>query len=131
VPGTLGAGVVEVADLFALAGDVVEVDEALFDAATALAGCMPGIIAYFVEAFAAAGVAHGLAADVAAQLAVSGVHGAAAIVAREGDPAAVLAAAATPGGMTAAAVDTLEERGLALTVNQAVAAAIARAKELA
>ena len=131
VPGTLGPGVVEVEDLFALAGDVVEVEEALFDAATAVAGCMPGIIAYVVEAFAAAGVAHGLADDVAVRLAISGVHGAAAIVAREGDPAAVLAAAATPGGMTAAVVEKLEERELALTVNIAVAAAIARAKELA
>lgn len=131
VPGTLGPGVVEVGDLFALAGDVVEIDETLFDAATAVAGCMPGIIAYLVEAFAAAGVAHGLAEDVAVQLAISGVHGAAAIVAREGDPAAVVAAAATPGGMTAAEVETLEERELALTINDAVAAAIARAKELA
>ena len=131
VPGTLGPGVVEVGDLFALAGDVVEVDEALFDVATAVAGCMPGIIAYLVEAFAAAGVAHGLAEDVAVQLAISGVHGAAAIVAREGDPSAVVTAVATPGGMTAAAVEKLEERELALTVNDAVAAAIARAKELA
>jgi pyrroline-5-carboxylate reductase len=131
VPGTLGPGIIEVEDLFALAGDVVEVEEALFDAATAVAGCMPGIIAYLVEAFAAAGVAHGLAEDMAVRLAISGVHGAAAIVAREGDPAAVVAAAATPGGMTAAAVEKLEERELALTVNMAVAAAIARAKELA
>ena len=131
VPGTLGAGVVEVEDLFALAGDVVAVDEALFDAATAVAGCMPGMIAFIVEAYAAAAVAHGLGEDVAMQLAVSGVHGAAAIVAREGDAAAVIAAAATPGGMTAAAVEKLDERGLALTINDAVAAAIARAKELA
>jgi pyrroline-5-carboxylate reductase len=131
VPGTLGPAEVEVAKLFALAGDVVVVDETLFDAATAVAGCMPGIIAYLVEAFAAAGVTHGLAADVALRLAVAGVHGAAAIVAREGDPAAVVAAAATPGGMTATAVETLAERELPLTVALAVAAAIARAKELA
>jgi pyrroline-5-carboxylate reductase len=131
VPGTLGPAVVEVRDIFALAGDVVEVDEALFDAATAVAGCMPGMIAYVAEAFVAAGVAHGLAADVAARLVISGVHGAAAIVARDGDPAAVLAAAATPGGMTAAAVEALDERGLTLTIADAVAAAIARAKELA
>jgi pyrroline-5-carboxylate reductase len=118
VPGTLGPR-------------VVEVDEALFDAATAVAGCMPGIIAYLVEAFAAAGVVHGLAEEVAARLAISGVHGAAAIVARERDPSAVVAAAATPGGMTAAAVETLAQRELVQTVDLAVAAAIARAKELA
>ena len=117
--------------LFALAGAVVEVEESLFDAATAVAGCMPGMIGHLVEAFVAAGVAHGLSRDVAARLAIAGVHGAAAIVAREGDPSAVVAATATPGGMTAAAVEALEERELALTVNVAVAAAIARAKELA
>jgi pyrroline-5-carboxylate reductase len=88
VPGTLGRRAAEVEALFALTGDVVEIDEALFDAATALAGCMPGMLAYFVEAFAAAGVAHGLAEDVAARLAVAGVHGAAAIIAHGGDPAA-------------------------------------------
>ena len=65
VPGTLGPGVAAVGALFALAGDVVEVDEALFDAATSVAGCMPGVIAYLVEAFAAAGVARGLSEDVA------------------------------------------------------------------
>jgi pyrroline-5-carboxylate reductase len=131
VPGTLGTRVGDIEALFALAGDVVEVEEALFDVATAVVGCMPGIISHLVEAFARAGVAHGLAKDVAVKLAISGVHGAAAIVAREGDPAAVLAAAATPGGMTAAAVEKLEERELALIVRDAVAAAIARAKELA
>ena len=131
VPGTLGPAVDEVGALFALAGDVVEVDETLFDAATAVAGCMPGVIAYLVNAFADAGVAHGLADDLALQLAVAGVHGAAAIVAREGDPEAVLAAAATPGGMTAAMVETLAEHGVALTVDHAVTAAIARAKKLA
>jgi pyrroline-5-carboxylate reductase len=131
VPGTLGRRAAEVEALFALAGDVIEVDEALFDAATAVAGCMPGMLAYLVEAFAAAGVAHGLAEDVAARLAVAGVHGAAAIIACGGDPAAVLAAAATPGGMTAAAVEKLEQRDLALTIAAAVAAAIARAQRLA
>jgi len=131
VPGTLGPGVAAVEALFALAGDVVEVDEALFDAATAVAGCMPGVIAYLVEAFAAAGVARGLPGNVALQLAVSGVHGAAAIVAREGEPAAVLAAAATPGGMTAAMVEALAAHDVALAVDAAVAAAVARAQMLA
>jgi len=131
VPGTLGPGVGEVEDLFALSGEVVEVDEALFDAATAVAGCMPGILAYLVEAFAATGATRGLSHDVAVRLSISGVHGAAAIIAREGDPAAVIAAAATPGGMTAAAVEKLEESGVALAIDVAVAAAVARAQRLA
>jgi pyrroline-5-carboxylate reductase len=131
VPGTLGEARPEVERLFALAGEVVELDERHFDAATSVAGCMPGILGRLVVAVAAAGVEHGLDADVAQRLAVSGVHGAAAIIAREGDPAAVVTATATPGGMTAAAIEALEQRDLAAAVHAAVAAATARARELA
>ena len=40
--------------LFALAGEVVELDEVYFDSATAVAGCMPGILAMLVRDFARA-----------------------------------------------------------------------------
>jgi len=43
----------------------------------------------------------------------------------------VSAAATTPGGMTAAAIDTLEDHGVASAVGAAVAAATARAARLA
>lgn len=131
VAGTLGPARADVESLFALAGEVVDVDEELFDAATAVAGCMPGVLAALVLAFAEAGAEHGIAADVAARLAISGVHGAAAVIARSGDPAAVVTAAATPGGMTAAAIEALEDRDLRAAVHAAVVAAATRAKELA
>ena len=53
------------------------------------------------------------------------------MIAASGDPAAVLATAATPGGMTAAAVESLETGGVAAAVARAVTAAADRAKELA
>ena len=130
VPGTLGEHERAVEDLFALAGDVVALDEAAFDSATAIAGCMPGMLAALVRDFARAGEKRGLDADVARRLAIAGVHGSAAIIAREGDPEAVIASAATPGGMTAAGVAKLEECGLAEAVALAVHAAAERAKEL-
>lgn len=130
VPGTLGAHEQTVEDLFALAGEVVAVDESDFDSATAIAGCMPGMLATLVRDFARAGEKRGLDTDVARRLAIAGVYGSAAIIAREGDPEAVIAAAATPGGMTAAGVAKLEERGLAEAVALAVHAAAERAKEL-
>jgi len=68
---------------------------------------------------------------VSVRLAVAGVHGAAALIAREGDPAAVTAAAATPGGMTAAGIEALEDHRVAAAVRAAIAAATARAAELA
>jgi pyrroline-5-carboxylate reductase len=130
VPGTLGEDEAVVKDLFALAGEVVVLDEEHFDSATAVAGCMPGMLATLVRDFARAGEKRGLDADVARRLAIAGVHGSAAIIAREGDPEAVIASAATPGGMTAAAIAKLEERELADSVALAVHAAAERAKEL-
>jgi pyrroline-5-carboxylate reductase len=130
VPGTLGEYQRPVEELFALAGEVVVLDEEHFDPATAIAGCMPGMLAMLVRDFASAGEKQGLDGDVARRLAIAGVHGAAAVIAREGDPEAVIASAATPGGMTAAAISKLEERELADAVALAVHAAAQRAKEL-
>lgn len=131
VPGSLtDRGAAEVGELFALAGEVVEVDEMHFDAATAVAGCMPGMLAMLVRDFGRAAERRGLTPDVARRLAIAGVHGAAAVIAREGDPDAVIASAATPGGMTAAAITAFEERNIAEAVALAVNAAAERAKEL-
>jgi len=130
VPGTLGESEPAIEALFALCGEVVVVAEDEFDAATAVAGCMPGMLAVIVRDFTRAGVRRGLGEDVARRLAIAGVHGAAAVIAREGDPDAVIAAAATPGGMTAAAIAALEERGIADAMSLAVQAAADRAKEL-
>jgi pyrroline-5-carboxylate reductase len=130
VPGTLGRHEQAVRDLFSLAGEVVVLDEEHFDSATAIAGCMPGMLATLVRDFALAGEKQGLDAGVSRSLAIAGVYGAAAVIAREGDPEAVIASAATPGGMTAAAIARLEERGLADAVALAVHAAAERAKEL-
>jgi len=107
---------------------VVEVTEQQFDAATAVAGCGPGFAALFVEALAGAGTASGLDATLAGRLAVGAVAGAAALVARDGDPVALRTAIATPGGMTAAGVDVLEARDLRGALAAAVAAAVARAR---
>ena len=97
VPGTLGEREAEVEELFGLAGEVVGLAESEFDSATAIAGCMPGMLAMLVRDFGRAGERRGLDAGVARRLAIAGVHGAAAVIAREGDPDAVIAAAATPG----------------------------------
>jgi len=130
VPGTLGDQTTAVESLFGLAGEVVVLDEAHFDSATAVAGCMPGILAMLVRDFARAAGRRGVDPDVARRLAVAGVHGAAAVIAREGDPDAVITSAATPGGMTAAAITAFEERDIAEAVALAVHAAAERAKEL-
>ena len=130
VPGTLGDAREGVAMLFAAAGTVIELEEKQFDLATAVAGCMPGYIALLVEAFVDAGVARGLPREAAARLAAAGAHGAAAYVADAGDPERVAAAAATPGGMTAAGIAALETHDIRGAVAAAVDAAAAQASRL-
>jgi pyrroline-5-carboxylate reductase len=129
--GTLGPSAAAVHDLFALVGEVVPVAEELFDAATAVAGCGPGFVALFMEALEAAGGAAGLPAAAARSLSQAAFVGTSLLVREEGDPAAVRRAICSPGGMTAAGVAVLEERGLRASVDAAVQAAVARARELA
>jgi len=113
--------------LFALAGDVVPLAETQFDAATAVAGCGPGFTALFVEALAQAGVGAGLETGLATRLAADAVAGSAALAARDGDPAGLRRAVATPGGMTAAGVEVLEQKGMREMMSAAVNAAVERA----
>jgi pyrroline-5-carboxylate reductase len=131
VPGTLGPATEVVHDAFATIGLVAEVEEGLFDVATAVAGCMPGFMARLAAAFTAAGERRGLEPETAARLALAALHGAAAVLADEGDAAALIAAAATPGGMTAAGIAALEAHGLPQAVDAAVGAAAAQAARLA
>jgi pyrroline-5-carboxylate reductase len=107
-------------------------DEALFDAGTALAGSGPAYVFLLVELLRDAGVALGL--DERSSLAMTrGVLDGAArlLAASDGDPVALRRAVTSPGGMTAAAVETFEDAGLRATVLDALAAAVARAAELA
>jgi pyrroline-5-carboxylate reductase len=131
VPGTLGALAAPLHRALDTIGTTVELDESLFDVATAVSGCMPGFMAFIIEAFAAAARQGGLSEQTARHLAVAAAHGAAATVARSGDPAAVMAATATPGGMTSAGLAELRASALASAIHGAVAAAAARAKALA
>ncbi len=131
VPGTLTAdGWAQVQRLFSLGGALVTMEERLFDVATAVSGCMPGMLATIIESFADAAVAQGVDAETARVLAREGVHGAAAVIAQNGDPAAVRTAVATPGGVTAAAVEALEGAGIHDVLREAIDAGTARAKAL-
>lgn len=131
VPGTIGDVVVPLRRALDAIGVTVELDESLFDVATAVAGCMPGFMAFIIEAFAAAGRREGLDDETARRLAVAAAHGASAAVAMNGDPLAVMAATATPGGMTSAGLVELRESALEAAIQAAVGAAAARAGELA
>ncbi|HWU31465.1 MAG TPA: pyrroline-5-carboxylate reductase, partial [Marmoricola sp.] len=100
-------------ELLAATGRVVEVPESQQDAVTAVSGSGPAYIFLVIEAMTDAGVQLGLGRDIAAELAIQTVLGAATMASETGEHPAVLRNRVTsPGGTTAAALAVLEEDGL-------------------
>jgi pyrroline-5-carboxylate reductase len=91
-----------VMDIFRHVGDVLELPERLFDAATALHGSGPAYVALFADALIQAGVREGIPRDVARRL-VIGTIGGTAVLLKERSAHQVRDEVMTPGGTTAAA----------------------------
>lgn len=108
-------------------------DENLMDAATAVSGSGPAYVFLLAETLARAGEQAGLPAELAARLARETVAGAGELLYRSDLPAAKLRENVTsPNGTTAAALKVLMgEGGFEKLLEEAVAAATRRGKELA
>ena len=95
--------------LMSSVGEVVEVTENLQDALTAVSGSGPAYVFYVIESMVAAGVDLGLDRDVATQLAIQTVYGAAALIKETGEEAQTLRErVSSPNGTTVAAINTLD-----------------------
>lgn len=121
--------------LLSAVGDVVRLDdEGQMDAVTGVSGSGPAYVFHMIETLAAAGVAQGLAPELAMQLAKATVAGAGALAATsDDDPAQLRVNVTSPNGTTQAALEVLMdvESGFPSLVPRAVAAATNRSKELA
>ena len=118
--------------LFSPVADVAPLeDEALMDAATAVAGSAPAFIYAFVQALADAGVAQGLSPQAATRLARGALRSAGAGLETGEALDALIARIASPGGTTRAGLDAMAEGGdLTRAAQAAVQAAADRAKSL-
>lgn len=120
--------------LLAAVGQVVRLEEeSQMDAVTAVSGSGPAYVFHLIETLAAAGVAEGLAPDLAMRLAKATVGGAGQLAedAAE-DPAQLRVNVTSPGGTTAAALAVLmdPETGFPALLPRAVKAAADRGREL-
>lgn len=108
-------------------------DEALFDAGTVLSGCGPAFFYRFIDALAAAATARGLPEEQALRMAKATAEGASALAAGADVPPATLAdRVASPGGVTRAGLDMLDEKaGLDALVARTFEAAMRRSREMA
>lgn len=115
-------------------GVVVRVDEEQLDAVTGLSGSGPAYVFLMVEALIDAGVRQGLPVEVAGELVVQTVAGAARLLATSGasgtDAREHRMAVTSPKGTTAAGLAILEVRNVRDAVVEAVAAATDRSREL-
>lgn len=106
-------------------------DEALMDVVTAVSGSGPAYILLVIEALEKAAIHHGLDHATARLLAIETAYGAAKMALEGGEePATLRARVTSPGGTTEQAIKVLEQGGLTKLFDDAVAAAIQRAREL-
>ena len=118
-------------EIFSLIGDVVEVDEALVDAVTAVSGSGPAYFFYFIEALVDAAVQLGLDKKTAAKLVLKTALGSSKLLeAVKEEPSALRAKVTSKGGTTEAAVKVFESKNLKDIVKEAVKEAYNRSKEL-
>lgn len=118
--------------LFDAIADVVDLDdEALMDAATAVAGSAPAFIHAFVQALARAGEAQGLPEAAAERLARGALRSAGAGAETGAGLDELIARVASPGGTTRAGLDAMQSGGdLDRAAAAAVEAAVQRAREI-
>ncbi len=108
-----------------LLGRVVELDDELFDAGTAVMGCSPAYLALAIEAIAEAGAAAGLDTELSHSLVVDAAAGTAELL-RHHHPDQLRNAVASPGGSTEAGLEALEEQDAGEAFEAAVRASLAR-----
>jgi pyrroline-5-carboxylate reductase len=120
-----------VLDVFSRLGEVVPLEERLFDAATALSGSGPAFLGLIVEAFEDAGIVAGLTHADARRLFLSTVSGTATLLREEDLGCSDLRRMVTsPGGTAAAGLAAMERGGVRGSIIDGVSAAMRRAGEL-
>ena len=113
-------------------GMAVIVKEDDIDAVSALSGSGPAYIFYLLEGMLKAADQMGLEQGISRELALATVTGAAKLMLETGEDADVLRTKVTSkGGSTAAATNTMDERGVKEAIVAALLAAQARGRELA
>ncbi len=129
---TTTADVDQARRLFGAVGVIVEVDEKEIDAVTALAGSGPAFVYTVIEALAHGGEREGLSPEVALQLAMQTVLGAAQLASESNaTPDELRKMVITPGGTTAAGLAAMEELQTSEGLARAIEAASRRGREMA
>ncbi len=119
------------ASILEAVGIARELPEALLDAVTGVSGSGPAYVFEFVQAMADAAVAEGIPADIALDLVVQTVAGAAEMLKqKKGSPDALRNAVTSPGGTTAAGLAVMGDADFRGLIGRVVHRATECSKEL-
>lgn len=115
----------QVLELFGRTASTIAVPDHLIDVAMGLMAVAPAYVALIAEAWADAGIGHGMPADKAVQLVVEAIAGSAELLlAQDLDTLRVRRAVTTPGGVTAQGLAALEQAGVRPAFRDALDAVI-------
>jgi len=119
------------AGLLAAFGRAIELPESAFDAVTALSGSGPAFFAYALDALVGGAVKQGLRREDALALAEQTMLGTARVLQEQGvAPADLIASVASPKGTTAEGLAVLDGSDVKDVLEQVIAAAARRSREL-
>lgn len=110
-------------ELFGLVGEVIELDETMIDAATAVMGCTPGYLALIAEILVELGTKEGLTQDQTRRMVAKAMSATGGLL-EDRDPAELRQAVASPGGMTEAGLKALAGHDLREALRSAVDASL-------
>ena len=116
-------------ELLSSCGKVVDVEEKLFDAVTAVSGSSPAFFFIVIEAMCDGAVRAGLPRNIAKELVIETLIGSAEM-ARSEHPEVLKDAVTSPAGTTIEGVAKLEEMGVRSSFIEAVKSAFERSKEI-
>ncbi len=113
--------------MLGLLGDVIEIDEELIDAATALMGCSPGYLALMAEILVEEGVKEGLREDQALRMVARSMAATGGLLDLH-KPERAEAGGGLAGRHDRGRLDALEERSIRVTLQAAVDASLERVR---
>ena len=128
----MASGVIEeVKTIFSGIGDVVEIEEELFDCVTALSGSGPAYLFYLANEMINAGVSLGLNEDTSKKLVRQTLFGASKLL-KEGNVSSkeLIAKVASKKGTTEAALEVFEAEGFGKILKNAITKAKTRSEEI-
>jgi pyrroline-5-carboxylate reductase len=112
-------------------GTVVRVEETLLDAVTAISGSGPAYIFLVAEALMSSAVGAGLTPEISNTLVRQLLVGSAKLLRQSTEtPAQLRANVTSPNGVTASAIQALEQAGIRAAIEATVQAAVSRSREM-